>query len=319
VRVPAPIIDMHLHAMPADYQGSPPVGFSLRGSPPVHDPLNPWAETFDAWHKDPEINQLFSPMTDDELRDETLAVMEKRNMIGVVSGVSLELTDRWRAAAPDRVIPGVVLYLHAPAISPSDLGELHAEGRIAVLGEVANQYNGIDPSDPQLEPYLAVAEELDIPVQIHVGPGPPGAPYLGFPNYRGRLHSPLLLEEILVRHPRVRLYVAHAGWPMLDDMLALLYTHPRVYVDVGILTFGIPTAEFHRYLRVIVEAGFGDRVMFGSDQMVWPGAIEPAIGSIEAADFLSDEQKRAILYDNAARFLRLTPEDITRHRLGFSN
>jgi hypothetical protein len=53
--------------------------------------------------------------------------------------------------------------------------------------------------------------------------------------------------------------------------------------------------------------------------MVWPGAIEPAIGSIEAADFLSDEQKRAILYDNAARFLRLTPEDITRHRLGFSN
>ncbi|HEX6219795.1 MAG TPA: amidohydrolase family protein, partial [Acidimicrobiia bacterium] len=99
---------------------------------------------------------------------------------------------------------------------------------------------------------------------------PPGAPYLGSPHYRARMHSPLLLEEALMRHPRLRLYVAHAGWPMLDDMLALLWAHPRVYVDVGIISFGIPTAEFHRYLRVMVEAEFGSRVMFGSDQMVWP-------------------------------------------------
>jgi predicted TIM-barrel fold metal-dependent hydrolase len=45
--------------------------------------------------------------------------------------------------------------------------------------------------------------------------------------------------------------------------------------------------------------------MFGSDQMIWPDAIEIAIESIESADFLTDDQKRAILHDNAARFLRL--------------
>lgn len=53
--------------------------------------------------------------------------------------------------------------------------------------------------------------------------------------------------------------------------------------------------------------------MFGSDSMVWPGVIEPAIQSITHADFLTDDQKRAILYENAARFLRLDPETIQFH------
>lgn len=62
-----------------------------------------------------------------------------------------------------------------------------------------------------------------------------------------------------------------------------------------------------------MEAGFGDRVMFGSDQIVWPGVIERAVAVIREAPFLSEEQKRDILYNNAARFLRLSDEDIARH------
>ena len=51
-------------------------------------------------------------------------------------------------------------------------------------------------------------------------------------------------------------------------------------------------------------------VMFGSDQMNCPGVIEPAIQAIESAAFLSEKQKREILFDNAARFLRLTESEI---------
>ena len=109
----------------------------------------------------------------------------------------------------------------------------------------------------------------------------------------------------MLRHPRLRLYVMHAGWPMLDDMLAMLWVHPQLHVDTGVIDYALPRAEFHRYLRTIVVAGFTSRIMFGSDHMVWPGAIEYAIESIETADFLSPSQKRAILHDNAARFLRL--------------
>jgi hypothetical protein len=53
--------------------------------------------------------------------------------------------------------------------------------------------------------------------------------------------------------------------------------------------------------------------MFGSDQMVWPGTIERGIQVIEKAPFLSDDEKRDVLYNNAARFLRFTEEDIARH------
>jgi predicted TIM-barrel fold metal-dependent hydrolase len=47
--------------------------------------------------------------------------------------------------------------------------------------------------------------------------------------------------------------------------------------------------------------------------MIWPGIIEPSIQSIEEAPFLTKEQKRDILYNNAARFLRLSKEEIARH------
>ena len=105
----------------------------------------------------------------------------------------------------------------------------------------------------------------------------------------------------------------HAGYPLLDDLLALLYAHPQVYVDVGVIVFTQPRGAFYRFLRGIMGAGFGNRVMFGSDQMVWPGVIEPAIAVIEEAPFLSVEQKRDILYNNAARFLRLTEDEVARH------
>jgi predicted TIM-barrel fold metal-dependent hydrolase len=53
--------------------------------------------------------------------------------------------------------------------------------------------------------------------------------------------------------------------------------------------------------------------MFGSDQMVWPGLIALSIEIIEEAPFLSEEQKRDIFYNNAARFLRLSEQEIARH------
>ena len=63
----------------------------------------------------------------------------------------------------------------------------------------------------------------------------------------------------------------------------------------------------------MVDAGFGTRIMFGSDQMVWPEAIERSIETINRASFLSEKQKRDILYNNAARFLRLSNAEISRH------
>jgi hypothetical protein len=47
--------------------------------------------------------------------------------------------------------------------------------------------------------------------------------------------------------------------------------------------------------------------------MVWPGLIDAAVRGIDEATYLTPAQRRGILYDNAAPFLRLTPEQIARH------
>ncbi len=68
-------------------------------------------------------------------------------------------------------------------------------------------------------------------------------------------------------------------------------------------------------VQATADAGFTNRVMFGSDQMVWPGTIERAIAVIDEVPFLSRQQKRDIFYNNAAHFLRLSKEVIARHHL----
>jgi len=184
----------------------------------------------------------------------------------------------------------------------------HSAGRLMALGEIGAQYEGIGPDDPAMERWFALAEELDIPVGIHMGLTKPGGTYDDYPKYRAALSSPLLLEEVLIRHQKLRIYVMHAGWPMLDEMVGLMWAHPQVYVDTGVIDWALPRREFHSYLRRLVEAGFGKRIMFGSDQMVWPDAIGMAIEGIESAAFLAEEQKRDILYGNAARFFGLIKE-----------
>jgi predicted TIM-barrel fold metal-dependent hydrolase len=309
-----PIIDMHMHALAADEQGPPPLAMCT----PIPafdawDQRRPYGEQFMARLKHPPCaDPVWSPVNDDEVRTRTLAVMERLNVFGVLSGPA-DKVEAWRKTRPQRFIPALAFALE-PENSVEHLRALHSAGRLDVLGEVTTQYAGIAPGDPRLEPYWALAEKLDIPVQIHVGTGPPGVIYMGAEGYRAQLHSALTMEEVLVRHPKLRVYLAHAGYPMIDDLLALLYAHPQVHVDVGVIVYTQPRAAFYRYLQRIVEAGFESRIMFGSDQMVWPETIERSVKVIEEAPFLSEKQKRAILYDNAARFLRLTPAQIEAHR-----
>lgn len=77
-----------------------------------------------------------------------------------------------------------------------------------------------------------------------------------------------------------------------------------------------PRPAFYGYLQRIVDAGFGNRVLLGSDQIAWPEVIEHAIAVIEQAPFLNEAHKRDILYYNAARFLRLGEAEIARHHGG---
>jgi uncharacterized protein len=312
---PLPVIDMHLHALHANDQGPAPISV---GAPfrdlGINDPKNDFRKVFmnalktKAWAD----TSITSPATDDSLKSMTLFALKKNNVYAVTSG-DMEIVRDWKKAAPDRIINSVYWDFNMAnkrGLTVDSLEKLFTSGEFKVFGEISIQYEGYSASDSAFEPYLAMAEKLDIPVGIHVGCGPPGAPYIGATNYRAKLHSAFVLEEALLRHPALRVYAMHAGWPMLDDMLATLYSHPQLYVDLGVICYMIPKKEFYFYLQRLVNAGFSKRIMFGSDNMVWPQAIEKGIQTIYKAPFLTAAQKRDILFNNAARFLRLSEKEI---------
>ena len=144
--------------------------------------------------------------------------------------------------------------------------------------------------------------------------GPPGGIYLlGMKDVRAANANPLQLEEVLVRHPKLKIYIIHGAWPYVEDLKAMLYAHPQLHVDISAINWALPETEIHSYLRSLVDAGFGDKIMFGSDQMAWPDTITTAIDSVNSSD-LSLEQKAAIFYDNAARFLELSDDEIAAHK-----
>jgi len=278
-----PIIDMHLHA----YQLGD-------GEPPAVNPVT---------------GRPSAARTGAELRDMTLAELERYNIVKAVTSGPPETVVQWREVAPDRIIVSAWVDETGPL---PDLARLRAEmqaGRVRVLGELILQMRGMKPNDPLMEPYYALAEEMDIPVGIHTGTAPPGTPYEPCcPNFRVTLGNPILVEEVLIRHPRLRVYLMHGGSPYLQETKAILLVYPQVYVDLATINWIMPREEFHGYLRELVRAGFGKRLLFGSDQMVWPEAIGMAVEGIESATFLTEEEKRDIFYNNAVRFLRLDAE-----------
>jgi uncharacterized protein len=309
-----PIIDVHVHARRA----GPIQNASALCAPPVRMPRWDNRLPLGTGLVEESCRNPLSPAASGEaVMRETLAILERRNIFAMASGEPEDLA-RWRTVAPERIIPGLDLrILPRPASarfqarSIEEVRALHAVGTFVVLGEVMAQYEGVAPDDPRLEPYWALAENLDIPVGIHLGPGNPGEPYQS--EYRASGSRPLAMENVLVRHPGLRVYLMHAGYPFVEELRALLFAHPQVYVDVAALVGTEPRPAFYAFLRDLVDAGYGDRIMFGTDQGVWPELIERSIVAIERAPFLSAAQKRDILYNNAARFLRLSPETIARH------
>jgi predicted TIM-barrel fold metal-dependent hydrolase len=299
---PPPVIDVHVHA--GDFSANAPMcpnAAQFLASDPADGP-----EAQFGWSKEACTPALY-PAAKGQYRAEVLAEMKRLNVTAVVFG-EVDQVKAWAAAAPDRVIPGTAF---TSVTSPDQAEQLKrmevafTKDGFKVMGEIGLQYEGISPSDMRAEPYFALAEKLDIPVAIHMGTGGSGRANVGRSSFRGSMGNPLLLEDLLARHPKLRVQVMHAGYPMAENMLTLLQASSHVYVDIAGLIWSYPRKEVNRYIQRLVEGGFGDRIMYGTDQLAWPGLMAYSIGLIQNADYLTPEQKRDILYNNAARFLRI--------------
>jgi hypothetical protein len=182
------------------------------------------------------------------------------------------------------------------------------EKKIDVFGEIGAYYGGTTLSDSIWQPYLRICAKYDIPVAVHTGGGDPGGTYSYAPKARLKLGDPYLIEDVLVKYPKLRIYLMHNGgeeWH--EHALRLMAYYPQLYTDIAVLLWVEPNSQrtVTNFLKNAKHAGYLNRVMFGSDQMFWPYAIEKSIKFLNSLTFLTKQDKEDIFYHNAVKFLKL--------------
>jgi len=240
----------------------------------------------------------------------TLAAYKKLNVVKAVVSGNPESVENWALKDSNHiVIRGLLMY------KPDDYGmdstrllQMIKDNKIAVLGELAPYYTGATLSDAAWQPYLRICEQYDIPVAVHTGGGDPGGTYSWSPKARLTLGDPYLIEDVLIRYPKLRIYLMHNGgeeWH--EHAVRLMAYYPQLYTDIAVMLWVEPNSQrtVTAFLENAKHAGYLDRVMFGSDQMTWPYAIEKSVKFLQSLSFLTKKDKEDILYNNAARFLRL--------------
>ena len=268
-----PIIDMHLH----DY-------------------------TEQSYYVAPSPDGTMAPKTLQEYRTQLWAALKKYNITkAVISTIGGENVLDEEGV----LIPGYST--DAPPTDTVAFKQLIESGKMKVFGEIGAVYAGFTLSDPEFDPYLAICERYDIPVAIHTGGGPMNITTICCPNFRIKYGDPYTIEDVLAKYPKLRVYMMHAGEVYYEHALRLMMQYTHLYADLGVLLWvhEMPQDYGEQFLRKAKKYGLIDRVMFGSDQMVWPHAIGKSIEQLDSYTLLNEEDKRKIFYENAVRFLKL--------------
>lgn len=242
-------------------------------------------------------------------RKETFAAFRKNRIVKAVVSGNPESVENWsKSDSNNIVIKGILMY------SADDYGidsvkfeQLVKEKKIEIFGEIAPYYVGKTLNDSSWQPYLRICEKYDIPVAIHSAGGDPGGTYSWAPKARLSISDPFLIEDVLVNYPKLRIYLMHSGESYYENALRLMAYYPQLYSDLGVLLWVEPMDQRYAklFLKAAKDSGYLHKVMFGSDQMTWPYAIEKSIKFLNSLTFLTKQDKEDILYNNAAKFLKL--------------
>jgi len=168
-----------------------------------------------------------------------------------------------------------------------------AIGAGARLFKAHLQVGGYDPRDEMLDAVWGMLADARVPVVVHCGSGPTPGPFTG----------PGPISEVLARHPRLTMIVAHLGAPEYGEFLDLAGHYPGVHLDTTMAFTGFmerlapfPAALLPRLAHA------ADRILLGSD---FPNIPYPYLHQLEALARLDlgASWLRAVCHDNAVRLL----------------
>lgn len=162
-------------------------------------------------------------------------------------------------------------------------------------------YQNWNPQDPKHLPLFKKAESLGIPVNIHQGTSFVRTGPLKYAN-------PVLLEDIAIACPDLRIVIAHMGHPWEAECVVLIRKHPNLYTNVSALHYR--PLRHYQALMTAIEYGVEHKLILGSD---FPSAtLEQVIAGqrkvnniLEGTSLprVSTEIIDNIIYENWKRFL----------------
>jgi len=158
------------------------------------------------------------------------------------------------ARAPQKVIGFMSVHPDEPAA----LDEMErAYGDLQLRGlKLGPNYQNFDPLGENARRMYSRAQEMKLPVLFHQGTSPiRDAPI--------RYAHPLVMDEIAILFPELRIVMAHIGHPWLEDCLVVVRKHPNVYADIS-GRFYRPWS-FYNGMRLAYEWSVINKLLFGSD------------------------------------------------------
>ncbi|MFB9676309.1 amidohydrolase family protein [Streptosporangium vulgare] len=158
---------------------------------------------------------------------------------------------------------------------------------------------GMAPDDRAAYPLYEAIEEMGVPALFHTGQTGIGAGLPGGGGIRLKYSNPMLVDDVAVDFPELRIILAHPSFPWQDEALAVATHKPYVYIDLSGWSPKYFPPLLVRYANTLLK----DKVLFGSDYpMITP---DRWLADFDALD-IKPEVRPKILKDNAARLLGLT-------------
>ncbi len=122
--------------------------------------------------------------------------------------------------------------------------------------KLAPVYGNWHPHDESAAAVFAAAERLAMPIIVHQG--------TTFPRKaRLALAGPILLDDVAIRFPGLKIVIAHLGHPWEADTIAVIRKQPNVFADISALFYR--PWQMINSLRLAVEYGVADKLLFGTD------------------------------------------------------
>lgn len=157
--------------------------------------------------------------------------------------------------APDRLVG----FASVDPTSENAIRELERSvGDLGLVGvKLSPLYQHFAADDTRLWPVLAWIQAHRLPIMWHQG-----ATFLA-PEGPLEEACPRRLDQIATAFPRIRMIIAHFGYPWSGEVVAMLRKHRNLYTDVSVLA-GRP---WYLYNALIAAQEYGalDKVLFGSD------------------------------------------------------